>query len=163
MIVDFYSLYERYAPDVHRFALYLCGDATLAEDITAETFVRAWVTPGEIREGTVKAYLFMIARNLYRAELKRTARQAELEEGWPDPDPGPEAVAGTRLELRAALAALQTLPATDRAALLLHGQEGLPYAEIAALLGISVAAVKVKIHRSRIKLNRWREQEGGAP
>ncbi|MGH2524381.1 MAG: sigma factor [Anaerolineales bacterium] len=52
-------LYERYAQDVYRFALYLCGDPVYAEDIAAETFVRAWVTPGEIRAGTVKAYLFM--------------------------------------------------------------------------------------------------------
>ena len=161
MIVDFNSLYERYAPDVYHFALYLCGDPTAAEDITAETFVRAWVTPGTIQVGTVKAYLFMIARNLYRAELKRDARQVALEEGWPDPEPGPETVAGTRLELGAVLAALQTLPATDRAALLLHVREEMPYAEIAAVLGLSVAAVKVKIHRARIKLNRWRDLEKG--
>jgi RNA polymerase sigma factor (sigma-70 family) len=163
MIIDFNSLYERYAPDVYHFALYLCGDPVAAEDITAETFVRAWVTPGEIRVGTVKAYLFMIARNLYRADLKRDARQVALEEGWPDPEPGPEAVAGTRLELRAVLAALQTLPPTDRAALLMHVQEEMPYAEIAAVLGLSVAAVKVKIHRARIKLNRWRALERGEP
>lgn len=49
MIVDFRSLYERYAQDVYRFAMYLCGDPVLTEDITSETFVRAWVTPEEIR------------------------------------------------------------------------------------------------------------------
>jgi RNA polymerase sigma-70 factor (ECF subfamily) len=161
MIVDFSSLYERYAQDVYHFALYLCGDPVEAEDITAETFVRAWVTPGEIAGGTVKAYLFTIARNLYRAERRRDARQVALEDHWPDPEPGPEAVTGTRQELRAVLAALQTLPPTDRAALLLHVREGLPYAEIATVLGLSVAAVKVKIHRARLKLNRLCAPERG--
>ena len=85
MIVDFRSLYERYAQDVYRLALYLCGDPALAEDIAEETFVRAWVTPDEIRVGTVKAYLFMIARNLYRTGLKRATRQVDLEDDLPVP------------------------------------------------------------------------------
>ena len=79
MIIDFAGLYERYAQDVYRFALYLCGDPVYAQDIAAETFVRAWVTPGEIRVGTVKAYLFMIARNLYRAGLRQDKRQSDLD------------------------------------------------------------------------------------
>jgi RNA polymerase sigma-70 factor (ECF subfamily) len=159
MMIDFGSLYERYAQDVYRFALYLCGDPGFAEDIAAETFVRAWVTPGEIRISTVKAYLFMIARNLYRTGLKWDGRRAELEDGMPDPEPGPEAMAGIRLELRAVLEMLQTLPETDRTVLLMHVQDGIPYAEIAAALGLSVAAVKVKVHRSRIKLNHFRNLE----
>jgi len=161
MLVDFHSVYERYSRDVYRFALYLSGDSSLADDITQETFVRAWVTPGEIRGGTVKAYLLMIARNLYRAELKRGARQTVLDEALPDPKQGPEAVTSGRLELDAVLEALQTLPETDRAALLMHAQEGLSYAEIAAVLGRSLAAVKVKIHRARLKLNRFRGSQKG--
>ena len=63
-----------------------------------------------------------------------------------------------RLELRALLEALQGLPEVDRAVLLMHVQDGMPYAEIAAALGLSVAAVKVKVHRSRIELKRLRAQ-----
>lgn len=161
MIVDFHSLYERYAQDVYRFALYLCGDPALAEDITAETFVRAWVAPGEIRLGTVKAYLFMIARNLYRDGLKQAARHVELDDSLPDPDPGPEAITSTRSELRTVLKALQRLSEVDRAVLLMHLQEEMPYADIASALGLSVAAVKVKVHRARIELHRRRDQERG--
>ena len=163
MIVDFRSVYERYAQDVYRFALYLCGDPAQAEDIAAETFVRAWVTPGEIRVGTVKAYLFMIARNLYRAGLKQAARQAELDEQLPDPQPDPEAESSIRWELSALLKALQTLPEVDRAVLLMHVQDEMPYAEIAAALGLSLAAVKVKAYRSRITLQRLRDQEKNQP
>ena len=163
MIVDFRSLYERYAQDVYRFALYLCGDPLLAEDIAEETFVRAWVTPGGIRVGTVKAYLFMIARNLYRTGLKHAARQVELEDNLPDSKPSLEAVSSIRSELHLVLQALQNLPEVDRAVLLMHVQDDMPYAEIAAALGLSVAAVKVKVHRSRIELLRLRDQERDQP
>jgi RNA polymerase sigma-70 factor (ECF subfamily) len=159
MIIDFRGLYERYAQDVYRFAVYLSGDPMLAEDIAAETFLRAWLSPGEIRVGTVKAYLFMIARNLYRAGLKQAARQVELEDSLPDGQASPEVLSSTRLELRAALEALQLLPEVDRAVLIMHVQDEMPYAEIAAALGLSEAAVKVKVYRSRIKLHQLRDQE----
>jgi RNA polymerase sigma-70 factor, ECF subfamily len=161
MLVDFHSLYERHAQDVYRFALYLSGNPSLAEDITQEAFVRAWVTPGKVHGGTAKAYLFAIVRNLNRAERKRRGRCVALDETLPDAKPGPEAVAGGRLERDAVLEALQTLPETDRAALLMHAQEGLPYVTIAAVLGLSVAAVKVKIHRARIKLKQLCDPIGG--
>lgn len=159
MIVDFHSLYERYAQDVYRFVVYLSGDPVLAEDITAETFVRAWVTPEEIRVGTVKAYLFTIARNLYRAGLKRTARQVDLTDHFPDPAPDPEAASTVRWELNTVLQTLQTLPEVDRAILLMHVQDDMSYAEIATVFDLSVAAVKVRVHRSRIELHRLISQE----
>src|SRR4029077_15264862 len=99
MLIDFHSLFERHSADVYRFALYLSGDPSLAEEIAQETFVRAWVTPGEISGGTVKAYLLTIARNLYRAERKRAVRQVPLDGTLSDPRPGHETIVGGRLEL----------------------------------------------------------------
>ena len=73
---EFGSLYERYASDVLRFALYLTGSRADAEEIVAETFVRAWVATGDIRVETVKAYLLSIARNLHIAGHRaRAARR----------------------------------------------------------------------------------------
>ena len=152
MLVDFHSLFERYSRDVYRFALYLSGDPSLAEEITQEAFVRVWVMPGEVRGGTVKAYLLTIARNLYLAERRRAARHVALDSDLPDPKPGHEAVASGRQELDAVFRALQELPEADRTALLMHVQDGLSYAAIAAALGLSTAAVKVRVHRARIKL-----------
>lgn len=129
-----------------------------AEEIATETFACARAAPGDVRGGTVKAYLFMIARNLYRAGLKQDARHVELKTDLPDSRPGPETISGSRLELQAVLDALQSLPEVERAVLLMHVQDEMPYAEIAAVLGISVSAVKV--HRSRIKLNRLLHLEG---
>jgi RNA polymerase sigma-70 factor (ECF subfamily) len=160
MLADFHSLFERYSRDVYRFALYLSGDPWMAEEIAQESFVRAWVMPGEVTGGTVKAYLLTIARNLYLAERKRAARQVALSGDLPDRKPDPEEVARGRLELDAVLKALQTLPEVDRAALLMHVQDGLPYAAIAAALGLSIAAVKVRVHRARIRLRAICASEG---
>ena len=161
MLVDFHSLFERYSQDVYRFALYLSGDPSLAEEIAQETFVRVWVMPGEVRGGTVKAYLLTIARNLYLAERRRAARHVALACDLPDPKPGPEAVAWRRQELDAVFVALQGLPEADRTALLLHVQDGLSYAAIASALGLSTAAVKVRVHRARIKLRLLCGPDGG--
>jgi RNA polymerase sigma-70 factor (ECF subfamily) len=64
-MLSFQELYESYATEVYRFAFWLAGDSSEAEDITSETFVRAWVNRSSIRTETLKAYLFTIARNAF--------------------------------------------------------------------------------------------------
>jgi RNA polymerase sigma-70 factor, ECF subfamily len=149
---DFEALYERYARDVLRFALYLSGNRALAEDITSETFVRVWTSPTAVRPTTVKAYLFTIARRLFLDGRRRDARLEPLEDRHVDAGPGPHDSAAARHQLEATLRALQALPEVDRAALLMRAQDGLAYEAIAASLGVSVAAAKVKVHRARVRL-----------
>lgn len=151
-MTDFQALYERYAPQVRRFALFLGGDPALADDITSETFVRAWTAPGTIRNETVKAYLFTIARNLYHDSLRRSRRLATLDERIPDAGISAQKQAEDRWELNLVLAEMQKLPEVDRAALLMRAQEQMSYEEISQSLGLSLSAVKVKIHRARLKL-----------
>lgn len=151
-MTDFHSLYQSYAPLVHRFALFLCGDAALADDITSETFVRAWTARGKIREATVKAYLFTIARNLYRDHLRRERKNTELEESLPDSSPSLAARTEHKAELSAVMEALSHLSEVDRAALLMRAQEEMPYEEIAQILNLPLTTVKVKVHRARLKL-----------
>jgi len=151
-MTDFHALYGRYARDVHRFAVYLSGDPALADDITSETFLRAWTSVEPIREATVKAYLFTIARNLYLHELRKRARQAELKESLPSSLPGQHEQAEQRNALGVVLRALRQLPELDRAALLMRTQDGFSYEEIAQALRLSLSAAKVKVHRARLKL-----------
>jgi RNA polymerase sigma-70 factor, ECF subfamily len=149
--VDFGGIYEKYAADVLRFALYLSGDRAEAEEITSDTFVRAWVATGDIRVETVKAYLLSIARNLYIARYRRRGRQGDMPADVPDGAPGPDAVAAGRDTLNAVIRALQTMPEVDRAAVLMRA-DGMGYDEIASALDISPAAVRVKVHRARMRL-----------
>lgn len=151
---DFSALYQRYAQDVYRFSLYLSGDFALAEDLTAETFARAWVARERIRVGTLKAYLLMIARNLYRDAMRRRS-DASLPEHFDvaDAAPGPEASAQARDDLRHVLWALGQIPEHEREVLLMATIEGLSHQAIAVALDLSVTAVKVRVHRARVRLN----------
>jgi RNA polymerase sigma-70 factor, ECF subfamily len=151
-MIDFSSLYRKYAPDVYRFALYLSSERGEAEDITSETFVRAWTSPEPIEMATVKGYLFTIARNLFLQGLRKRSRHVALNEGLRDPQASPYAQAEQKEKLDSVLAELQKLPETSRAALLMHAVDGMQYEEIARVLGISLAAVKVKIYRARLAL-----------
>ena len=78
--------------------------------------------------------------------------QVELEDVYTDPSPGPDKLTESRLELARVQKFLQTLPEIDRAAFVLRVQHELPYDEIARVLRLSLASVKVKIHRVRKKL-----------
>ena len=151
-MTDFEDLYRRYAPDVYRFALYLSGSPAQAEDLASETFVRVWTARDSIRTASVKAYLFTIARNLHVDGRRRDARNVELPELLLDPSPGPEVEAQATQALDTVLRALQQIPEIDRAALLMRAQDGLPYEEIAAALGIPLASARVKVHRARLRL-----------
>jgi RNA polymerase sigma-70 factor, ECF subfamily len=152
--MDFADLYARYASDVFRFAYYLSGNQELAEDIAAEAFARALTARGSIRQGSVKAYLLAIARNLFIDWTRTQGRTTSLsgEDLDPaDPTPGPEVITGDRLRLEATDHALRHLPEGERSALLM-AVDGLPYEEIAAALGCSVGAVKLRVHRARLRL-----------
>lgn len=152
MKLNFEDLYESYATEIYRFAFYLAGDSAEAEDVTSETFVRAWVRRSTIRTETLKAYLFTIARNVYLERKRKRKRQVALEDVHVDPAPGPDKVVETQLELSRILKVLQTLPEIDRATFIMRVQHELPYAEIARVLGLTLTAAKVKVHRVRKKL-----------
>ena len=151
-MLNFQDLYETYAADIYTFSLWMTGDRCQAEDLTSETFVRAWTRRERIRTETLKAYLLTIARNTFLEKQRKLKRQADLEDIHPDPLPGPEKVVESLLEIRRVREILATLPEIDRAAFVMRVQHELPYAEIARALGISLTAAKVKVHRIRKKL-----------
>src|SRR5215472_6546390 len=156
-MTDIENLYERYAGEVRRFALYLCGDVVMADEITSDTFVRVWMAAGRIRQPTVKSYLFTIARNTYTDLLRRAALHTNLDENMPDNRISAERQMEQNAEVRAVLAALQQLPEIDRTVLLMRALDGMPYEEIADALGISLVTAKVKVHRARLKLMQTRQ------
>jgi RNA polymerase sigma-70 factor (ECF subfamily) len=150
-MASLHDLYERYAADVYRFALYLSGNPAEAEDITADTFVRLWTAPGAIRLPTVKAYLFTIARHLHADRRRAQARLTELDPSLPSGERSAEDRVASRSEMQLVVKAIGRLSEGDRAALLMR-TGGLAYDEVASALGISVTAAKVRVHRARKRL-----------
>jgi RNA polymerase sigma-70 factor (ECF subfamily) len=152
MTQSFTSLYKRYSKDVYRFALYLSGERSEAEDITAETFARVWSATEPIVMATVKGYLFTIARHLFLKGLRSRSKRVALPEDLHDPQAGPDIRAANCAQLQAVIVALQQIPEASRSALLMHAVDGMTYEEIARVIGISLPAVKIKIHRARLAL-----------
>jgi len=151
-MLTFQNMYDTYSADIYRFSFSLCGNQHEAEDITSETFVRAWACKNTIRVETLKAYLFTIARNIFLEQKRRQKRSVSLEDVHIDTAPLPDISAGTQLKLQQVYNVLSRLPEVDRTVFLLRVQHDLPYAEIARVLQLSLAAVKVKIHRIRKKI-----------
>lgn len=150
--MTFDELYQTHFADVHRFAFWLCRDPADADDLAAETFVRAWAQHRRLRTETLKGYLFAVARRLYVDRLQRDRRRGGMPTEIPDPAPSPERRAASRLDLAAVRSAMAALPELDRAALVLRAEEGLPYAEIARVLDLSEGAARLRVHRARRRL-----------
>ncbi len=147
---EFRDIYERHYSAVYRLALFLTGDSNLAEDLTADTFVRAWTARDRLRVQTVRAYLLTITRNLHRDQhRRREALFVELDGATPDGRPDAECLAEQSSNVRALRRRFAEVAPGDRRALLLYSIRDMSYAEIAAALGISIAAVKSRIARAR--------------
>ena len=151
-MIKFQDLYETYAADVYRFTLWLTGDQAEAEDITSETFIRAWVRHSKIRTETLKAYLFTISRNIYLQHRRKKKNQVALEDIYPDPAPGPDRRTESQRKLQKVLEIIRFLPEIDRAAFVLRVQQELPYEEIARVLELSLSATKEKEYSVRKKM-----------
>jgi RNA polymerase sigma-70 factor (ECF subfamily) len=151
-MLTFDHIYRTYFQDVYRFTLWLSRDPSLADDLTSETFVRAWGRRDRLRTETLKAYLLAIARNLFLHQRQRSGNHDELSLDLPDVAPDPLQRTSSRLEFDRVARALATLAELDRTALILRSEHQLSYAEIARVLEISEGAARVRVHRTRRRL-----------
>jgi RNA polymerase sigma-70 factor (ECF subfamily) len=151
------ELLEEYVPRVYRFALRLTNDPHAADDLTQETFLRAWRRRQVLRDPrTARVWLFRIAVNVWNDQLRRkrslVAQAVALPIDQPDRGPGPERKVEDQESLRLALQSLQELPDRQRHALYLRACEGLSAAEIASVLDTSADSVKASLCVARKKL-----------
>ncbi len=155
------ALYRQHAPAVLRFAWGLAGDRSAAEDLVSETFLRVLTRAPRIETRTALAYLLAIARNAHLDGVRCRRREVPLpaEVTAPEEDPGRRVDGRARLE--AVVSALASVPEGERAALLLRVDHGLSYDEIAAALGTSAGAARVRVHRARLRLARATAPRGG--
>jgi len=157
------DIYRRHASAVFRFAWGLCGDRSRAEDLVSETFVRLLTHAPRIRTRTALAYLLAIARNTYLTSERRRRHEVALVEDVPAPMVDPGRPMDDQARLRVTVEALRGLPEGERAALLLRVDHELAYEEIAAALGITVGAAKVRVHRARARLAGAMKPERSTP
>jgi RNA polymerase sigma-70 factor (ECF subfamily) len=155
---EFTELYRRNRDDVYGYVMGLLRDRAAAEDVTAQSFERAYRRRRSFnsKRGTRRAWLFGIARNAALDELRRRRRHvslaAELEQdaGGVAPEEGAE-VAVRRAALREAIAALAP---RERELVALKFFAGLTNSEIAHVIGVSETNAGTRLHRVIQKLRR---------
>jgi RNA polymerase sigma-70 factor, ECF subfamily len=162
----FARLVERYRGDIEGRCLRMLGSPEDAEDAVQETFVRAWRSRRSYRgDSSFRTWLFRIAINVCLDALERRGRTPalvaeleaeELEEGFDlgVPAPGPDGEVADRRSVEAGLwAALQHLPAKQRAALILAGMLGYSARDTGTMLESSTASVNSALQRARRTLS----------
>lgn len=142
----FTLLYRRHAPTVHGVLLARVGRAD-AEDLTQETFVRAWKSLWTLREpGAVGSWLCQIARNL-AATLVRGKGPAAVPLPGDAEEKKPVADGDSYGLAEAVLGAIRTLPEAYRETLVLRLVQGMPGPAIAERMGMTHGSVRINLHR----------------
>lgn len=167
-------LLERHQGAVYRFGMKMCREPEDAKDVLQETlFAAARTIPGFRGSSSVSTWLYTIARS-FCVKKRRTSKFApeqlerlEAEDGValqvPDPGRDPEQDTSGR-QLQATLdAAIRALDPAYREVLVLRDVEGLSAAEVAEVMGISVDAVKSRLHRARVAVRERVAPLLGAP
>ena len=137
-------------PHLRAFARTLAGDPASADDLAQDAMMKAWDARASYQMGTnMKAWTFMILRNQFYSEKRRSWRQTQLDQedaertlvAVDDPE-APVALDELRL-------GLTMLPAEQREALILVGAGGFAYEEAAEICGCAVGTVKSRVSRAR--------------
>lgn len=155
---------ERHRAGIYRHILAMVGNPADAEDLTQEALLRAHRRLANLQApAALGAWLHRIASNLALDSLRPAARRAEAESGPEEREPASEAAGADRLTDLAAMSAcgrelLKLLPRRYRTVLLLHDLRGLTSGEVAAVLGCTEGAVKIRLHRARARFRALLEQ-----
>jgi RNA polymerase sigma-70 factor (ECF subfamily) len=150
----FGQLYDRYVDSVFRYVLFRVGDRTLAEDVTSETFLRAFRRIGSLsyQGRDVGAWFVTIARNIVLDHVKSS--RFRLEVATADPDDanntqvGPEHQVITRLTHDELLRCVAQLGDDQRECIVLRFLQGLSVAETAVIMERNDGAIKALHHRA---------------
>ena len=140
---------------VARTALRLTGNRQDAQDAAQEVFLRLHQNLRRIDSaGNLAGWLYRVAVNVSRDLLRKRRKAAPLDDLKLQSPDSIEAGMGRDEQRRLVLDALRELPEKERAALTLRDLEGLPTAEVAAILGSSEATVRSQISSARLKIRK---------
>ena len=145
----FEALYRENAPQIYALCLRSTARVDRAENLTQETFVRAWKSLGRFKQRSrFSSWLFSIALNLIRDEYRREKPTSALDDETEPPD-------FTRRHSCAAVdleRAIKSLPKKARIVFVLHDVYGHTHADVAESLGVTAGTSKAQLSRARALL-----------
>ncbi|WP_020468920.1 RNA polymerase sigma factor [Zavarzinella formosa] len=150
----FGTLIERYWDHLFRWLCRLSRDPSIAEDLTQETFLKAFAAVSRFEAGSnFRAWLFRIGHNNFVNQRRtiRHQRQPLVPEIAEEPQ-GPVGNALTKEALQVVADAIKKLPSDFRAALLLRIEDDLSFREIAEILEITEETARWRVFKARQKL-----------
>lgn len=159
----FQALFKATYPALCRYATGFTGDATVAQDLVQDAFLRIWNRRATLDPArSLQALLYVTVRNLALNHERTTAKRQTLLTTMDAPAPSPEPDAAVAADLlRERLQGwIREMPARRREAFQLSRFDGLSYEEIAGVMGLSVRTVEQHIRLALQHLRgRLREQE----
>jgi RNA polymerase sigma-70 factor (ECF subfamily) len=146
------------------FARFLARDATLAEDLVQEAFLKAYRAFAGFRGGDPRAWLFAVVRSVFLTHVRRPDVWAEDydAESIPGDEDTPEAAILRQGEVETVRGAIEALPEPFREALVLRELEEMSYRQIAEITSAPIGTVMSRLARARQMLT-TALREGGAP
>lgn len=152
------QLLERHQGQVYRFGLKMCRDPEDAKDVLQDTFLAMARSVRDFRgASSVSTWLYSVARSFCIKKRRRPRPEPSLTQSLDvgdgpelvDSARGPDELAASR-EIELALeTAIASLDPIYREVLILRDAEGLTAPEVAEVLGLTVEAVKSRLHRAR--------------
>lgn len=153
------NLVHAYSSWLYRYAYWISGDRSVAEDLVQETFLRAWRFLDSLKEeAAAKSWLTTIVRRENARRFER--KQLEYSDVEMDTIPATQSDFDARPEVLALRIALKNLPANYREPLILQVIEGYTLEDIAEIMSLPRNTVATRLHRARQKLKQQLEGLG---
>jgi RNA polymerase sigma-70 factor (ECF subfamily) len=175
---DFEQVMLPHLDAAYNLARWLVRDSSIAEDVVQDAYERACKYFAAFRDGSGRAWLLQIVRNVAYSTLKTQRRRMEVslssemsaadEDGFdteiPDSSPGPEAALMRRQDLAALDEALNALPVAWRECLILREVEALSYKEMARVMDVPIGTVMSRLSRARqaLQLDEAHDEAGAS-
>lgn len=154
------QLYREHSQAAILYCTFLSGDEELAQDLTADAFVKAYLTLPE-NVPSFRYWLLRVCRNLWIDHLRKHRREVKsLPADRLVTSATPESRYIQTERSRCLWNAIVSLPPPDRELVTLHYFSGVPLGEAAKLLGISYSAVRQRMVRLRRTLRQRMEEQG---
>lgn len=156
----FGQLYDEYVDQIFRYVYYKTGNFTEAQDLTGQTFLKAFenIDSYEMRDVAFSSWLYRIAHNLvvdhFRRESKRESVSIDEQPPRPSETGNPVETVMADMESERLYRAIRKLTHNQREVLVLKFIDNLSNSQVAEIMGISVGAVKSTQKRGLLSLNR---------